>query len=82
MDDGTRVIGTILNGCDLRTEDPAYVNGYNSYSGAKQSNCEPATRLVVFCQPLASRPMRAEPSLRPAWPEAGAYLDHATGRCR
>ena len=36
VDDGTRVIGTILNGCDLRTEDPAYVNGYNSYSGAKR----------------------------------------------
>jgi capsular exopolysaccharide synthesis family protein len=35
VDDGTPVIGTILNGCDLRTEDPAYVNGYNSYSGPK-----------------------------------------------
>ncbi len=33
-DDGTPVIGTILNGCDLRIEDPAYVNGYNSYAGA------------------------------------------------
>ena len=33
VDDGTPVIGTILNDCDLRTEDPAYVNGYNSYAG-------------------------------------------------
>jgi len=33
-DDGTPVIGTILNGCDLRIEDPAYVNHYNSYAGA------------------------------------------------
>jgi succinoglycan biosynthesis transport protein ExoP len=33
-DDGTLVIGTILNGCDLRIEDPSYVNGYNSYAGA------------------------------------------------
>jgi succinoglycan biosynthesis transport protein ExoP len=32
-DDGTPVIGTILNGCDLRIEDPAYVNHYNSYAG-------------------------------------------------
>jgi succinoglycan biosynthesis transport protein ExoP len=32
-DDGTPVIGTILNGCDLRVEDPSYVNGYNSYAG-------------------------------------------------
>jgi polysaccharide biosynthesis transport protein len=32
-DDGTPVIGTILNGCDLRTEDPAYVSHYNSYAG-------------------------------------------------
>jgi succinoglycan biosynthesis transport protein ExoP len=36
-DDGTPVIGTILNGCDLRIEDPAYVNGYNSYAGASRS---------------------------------------------
>jgi succinoglycan biosynthesis transport protein ExoP len=33
-DDGTPVIGTILNGCNLRVEDPAYVNHYNSYAGA------------------------------------------------
>jgi polysaccharide biosynthesis transport protein len=33
-DDGTPVIGTILNGCDLRIEDPTYVNHYNSYAGA------------------------------------------------
>lgn len=33
-DDGTLVIGTILNGCDLRIEDPSYVNHYNSYAGA------------------------------------------------
>ena len=33
-DDGTPVIGTILNGCDLRVEDPSYVNHYNSYAGA------------------------------------------------
>jgi polysaccharide biosynthesis transport protein len=32
-DDGTPVIGTILNDCDLRIEDPAYVNHYNSYAG-------------------------------------------------
>ena len=31
--DGTPVIGTILNGCDLRIEDPSYVNHYNSYAG-------------------------------------------------
>jgi polysaccharide biosynthesis transport protein len=36
-DDGTPVIGTILNGCDLRIEDPSYVNGYNSYAGATRS---------------------------------------------
>jgi polysaccharide biosynthesis transport protein len=36
-DDGTPVIGTILNGCDLRIEDPAYVNHYNSYAGAARS---------------------------------------------
>jgi len=36
-DDGTPVIGTILNGCDLRIEDPAYVNHYNSYAGAIRS---------------------------------------------
>jgi polysaccharide biosynthesis transport protein len=36
-DDGTPVIGTILNGCDLRIEDPAYVNHYNSYAGATRS---------------------------------------------
>ncbi len=34
VEDGTPVIGTIFNACDLRTEDPAYVNGYNSYAGA------------------------------------------------
>jgi polysaccharide biosynthesis transport protein len=33
-DDGTPVIGTILNGCDLRSEDPSYVSHYNSYAGA------------------------------------------------
>jgi capsular exopolysaccharide synthesis family protein len=33
-DDGTPVIGTILNGCDLRVEDPSYVAGYNSYASA------------------------------------------------
>jgi polysaccharide biosynthesis transport protein len=33
-DDGTPVIGTILNGCDMRIEDPSYVNGYKSYAGA------------------------------------------------
>jgi Mrp family chromosome partitioning ATPase len=33
-DDGTPVIGTILNGCDLRSEDPSYVIHYNSYPGA------------------------------------------------
>jgi capsular exopolysaccharide synthesis family protein len=33
-DDGTPVLGTILNGCDLRTEDPSYVSHYNSYAGA------------------------------------------------
>jgi polysaccharide biosynthesis transport protein len=32
VDDGTPVIGTILNGCDLRTEDPGYDNSYNSYA--------------------------------------------------
>jgi capsular exopolysaccharide synthesis family protein len=32
-EDGTPVIGTILNGCDLRIEDPSYVSGYNSYAG-------------------------------------------------
>ena len=32
-DDGTPVIGTILNGCDLRIEDPSYVSHYNSYAG-------------------------------------------------
>ena len=32
VDDGTQVIGTILNGCDLRTEDPGYDNSYNSYA--------------------------------------------------
>ena len=36
-DDGTPVIGTILNGCDMRIEDPSYVNGYNSYAGAGRS---------------------------------------------
>jgi polysaccharide biosynthesis transport protein len=36
-DDGTPVIGTILNGCDLRIEDPAYVNHYNSYAGATRN---------------------------------------------
>ncbi len=36
-DDGTPVIGTILNGCDLRIEDPSYVNHYNSYAGAARS---------------------------------------------
>ena len=35
-DDGTPVIGTILNGCDLRVEDPAYVNHYNSYAGVER----------------------------------------------
>ncbi len=34
VDDGTPVLGTILNDCDLRTEDPGYVNGYNSYAGS------------------------------------------------
>jgi receptor protein-tyrosine kinase len=33
-DDGTPIIGTILNGCDLRSEDPSYVSHYNSYAGA------------------------------------------------
>jgi len=33
-DDGTPVIGTILNGCDLRSEDPSYVIRYNSHAGA------------------------------------------------
>jgi capsular exopolysaccharide synthesis family protein len=33
-DDGTPVIGTILNGCDLRVEDPSYIHGYNSYADA------------------------------------------------
>ena len=32
VDDGTQVIGTILNGCDLRTEDPGYDNSYNRYA--------------------------------------------------
>jgi polysaccharide biosynthesis transport protein len=36
-DDGTPVLGTILNGCDLRVEDPAYVSGYNSYAGTMRS---------------------------------------------
>jgi polysaccharide biosynthesis transport protein len=36
-EDGTPVIGTILNGCDLRIEDPAYVNHYNSYAGVSKS---------------------------------------------
>ena len=36
-EDGTPVIGTILNGCDLRIEDPAYVNHYNSYAGTTRS---------------------------------------------
>jgi polysaccharide biosynthesis transport protein len=36
-DDGTPVIGTILNGCDLRIEDPSYVAGYNSYAGVSRS---------------------------------------------
>ena len=36
-DDGTPVIGTILNGCDLRVEDPSYVNGYNSYASATRA---------------------------------------------
>jgi len=35
-EDGTPVIGTILNGCDLRIEDPSYVNHYNSYAGASR----------------------------------------------
>jgi capsular exopolysaccharide synthesis family protein len=33
-DDGTPVIGTILNSCDLRSEDPSSVSHYNSYAGA------------------------------------------------
>jgi polysaccharide biosynthesis transport protein len=33
-DDGTPVIGTILNGCDLLGEDPSYVSHYHSYTGA------------------------------------------------
>jgi succinoglycan biosynthesis transport protein ExoP len=33
-DDGTPVIGTILNGCDVRGEDPSYVSHYNSSAGA------------------------------------------------
>jgi capsular exopolysaccharide synthesis family protein len=33
-DDGTPVIGTILNGCDLRSDDRPYVSHYNSYAGA------------------------------------------------
>jgi hypothetical protein len=33
-DDGTPIIGTILNGCDLGSEDPSYVSHYNSYAGA------------------------------------------------
>ena len=36
-DDGTPVIGTILNGCNLRVEDPSYVNGYHSYAGSTRS---------------------------------------------
>jgi capsular exopolysaccharide synthesis family protein len=32
--DGTPVIGTILNGCDLRSEDPSFVSHDNSYAGA------------------------------------------------
>jgi capsular exopolysaccharide synthesis family protein len=36
-DDGTAVIGTILNGCDLRIEDPAYVSGYYNYAGAARN---------------------------------------------
>ena len=35
-EDGTPVIGTILNGCDLRIEDPSYVSGYNSYAGVSR----------------------------------------------
>jgi polysaccharide biosynthesis transport protein len=35
-EDGTPVIGTILNGCDLRIEDPSYVNHYNSYAGVSR----------------------------------------------
>jgi polysaccharide biosynthesis transport protein len=35
-EDGTPVIGTILNGCDLRIEDPTYVNHYNSYAGVSR----------------------------------------------
>lgn len=31
-DDGTPVIGTILNDCDLRTEDPAYFSSYHEYA--------------------------------------------------
>jgi capsular exopolysaccharide synthesis family protein len=31
-DDGIPVIGTILNGCDLRIDDPSYVSHYNSYA--------------------------------------------------
>jgi succinoglycan biosynthesis transport protein ExoP len=33
-DDGTPVIGTILNGCDLRSDDRPYVSHDNSYAGA------------------------------------------------
>jgi succinoglycan biosynthesis transport protein ExoP len=33
-DDGTPIIGTILNGCDLHSVDPSYVSHYNSYAGA------------------------------------------------
>jgi Mrp family chromosome partitioning ATPase len=33
-DDGTPVIGTILNGCDLRSEDRSYVSHCNSYANA------------------------------------------------
>jgi receptor protein-tyrosine kinase len=36
-DDGTAVIGTILNGCDLRIEDPAYVSGYYNYAGSARN---------------------------------------------
>ena len=35
-EDGTIVIGTILNGCDLRIEDPSYVSGYYSYAGVSR----------------------------------------------
>ena len=35
-DDGTPVIGTILNDCDLRTEDPAYFTSYHEYARASR----------------------------------------------